>query len=274
MSKLRNIPTLPIFINKLMDIEPYDYSVKDIIKIIEMDQSISAKILKLSNSVFFGFSRKISSLNEAISLMGIDTIKAIALATSIFDINAFKGLDKNKIDIKKLWLHGSIASFLAKHIWERFNIKDFDSGTVFISTLCHDIGKLFLLLLYPEEYSNILLDADQEKKNTKYMEKKILGIDHATIASIIFDKWNYPHSLFIPVKFHHSLRDIPNAYHRISMIINASDKLAWNLGYGFAGSCEDDQDSLKEIGEKAIKDSILYLENNLDSIKDISDFIS
>ncbi len=274
LSRLKNIPTLPVVINRLMEIPSLDHAVKDIIRIIEIDQSIASKILKLSNSVFFGFSRKISNLSEAVNLMGIDTIKAIALATPIFNQETFEKFQRDNIDITKLWLHASVCAFLARHMWNRVGIRDFDSGTVFASALFHDIGKYFLLLMYPEEYARILVDSELEGKNTMFYEDEKLGINHSLLASIIFDKWNFPHSLFTPIKFHHNLDNIPNVYQKVAIVINACDKLAWNTGYGFMGSCEDDQNSLKEIGESTIQDSILYLENNIDSIQNISNFIS
>ncbi len=274
LSRLKNIPTLPMIIDKLLEIPSIDYSIKDIIKVIEIDQSIASKILKLSNSVFFGFSRKISSLAEAVSLMGIDTIKAIALATPIFDNESFEKFSRDNIEIRKLWLHTSVCAFLARHIWNRIGIREFDSGTVFASALFHDIGKFFFLLMYPEEYPKILLDSDAEKKNTKFYEEERLGIDHALLTSMIFDKWNFPHSLFVPIKFHHNLNNIPNIYQKVAIVINACDKLSWNTGYGFMGSCDDDQESLKEIGEQTLQDAILYLENNIEDIRGISDFIS
>lgn len=204
IKKVECVHELPVLakvsarLNQLMDdIETPALSIADII---EKDQAVVAKILKLVNSSFYGFSTKVSNLRHAIMLMGYNTIRNAVLAISVVEghklIHKFSGYN-----ISCFWEHAiavaTISRFIDRQTGNQFREDSFTSG------LIHDIGKLFMANCFPEEFGKVLLTMQTENVTFSQAEKLWFPISHNELGAYLANRWNLPEILHDVMGFHH-----------------------------------------------------------------------
>ena len=223
------------------------------------DMSLSAKILKIVNSPFYGFPQRIYNLNLALVLLGSNTLKSIIITSSVFELM--------KDTMKGLWEHSLFCGLTAKYIARQINgNKQFiDEDLVFSAGLLHDIGKLIIAIKFRDDFNSIIKFAEEKKLVYSEAEKEILNISHADVGYYLTKSWNYPASIYTPIRFHHdfmmlyknenitknynvkSIADNKNKtyssnnYIIETAIVNLSDILTKSLGIGFSGSIYVDE---------------------------------
>ncbi len=255
-----NFPSLPEVIYKINNLMEDDtISVNYIGNLMTKDISLSAKILKIVNSPFYGFPQRIYNLNLALVLLGSNTLKSIIITSSVFDLM--------KDVMKGLWEHSLFCGLTAKYIAKQIN-KDkqiIDEDLVFSAGLLHDIGKLIIAIKFKDDFNAIIKFADEEKRVYVEAEKEILNISHADVGYYLTKQWNYPASICTPIRFHHdflmlykneninknyNIKSIANYKNKLyssnnyiieTAIINLSDILTKSLGIGFSGSIYVDE---------------------------------
>ena len=233
LSNISTIPTLPSVLEKINRLlNNPQTSAEEIGKVITTDQALSAKVLKLVNSAFYGFPGKIGTITHAVVILGFTTIKNIILTASIFDVFTKKTSHGFSFDLEKFWLHsiacGAASQCIAKHIG--FNEKE----ECFVAGLIHDVGKIILCNYLSSEFELVLDNI--KKKNCLFYEseKEILGLTHEQIGGIITEKWNLPKNLQDAVKKHHSI--FQNAeFPTTAGIVHAADILVRAMDYGNGG---------------------------------------
>ncbi len=251
-----NIPSLPEVIYKINSLMEDDtVSVNYIGNLMTKDMSLSAKILKIVNSPFYGFPQRIYNLNLALVLLGSNTLKSIIITSSVFELM--------KDTMKGLWEHSLFCGLTAKYIAKQINGKKqfIDEDLVFSAGLLHDIGKLIIAIKFRDDFNSIIKLAEEKKQVYSVAEKEILDISHADVGYYLTKSWNYPASIYTPIRFHHdfmmlyknenitkdynvkSIADNKNKTYSSSnnyvietAIVNLSDILTKSLGIGFSGS--------------------------------------
>lgn len=201
IDKIEDLPTLPIVIQRILTLvnDPRS-TVRQIGGIINSDQSLTAKTLKLVNSAFYGFEKKISTVDQAIVIIGFDAVKNLAISASVFDI--FKGIkQKSSFHRHGFWTHSIATAFISKEICEDINLGN--TGEVFVAGLLHDIGKLMLDIYFPEEMNKILYQAANMNLSFLQSEESLLSINHSLIGYYLAKRWNLPEVLTWPIRFHH-----------------------------------------------------------------------
>jgi putative nucleotidyltransferase with HDIG domain len=201
IQSMKEIPVLPTTIYKVIDISKNpDSSALDLSKILEKDQALTTKVLKLANSSYYGFSNKISTISHAIVCLGFDTITSIALTAQAFEVlkrpNKAYMLDEGKL------FHHSISVALASKLIAQ-KVKYHDPEEAFVGGLLHDIGKLIVNIMFLDKF-NAVIDLTKEKDITFLdAEREILGIDHAELGFILGKHWNLPNVLCEAALWHH-----------------------------------------------------------------------
>ncbi|HPC37690.1 MAG TPA: HDOD domain-containing protein [Exilispira sp.] len=230
LSKIEDLPTLPIVIQRILQlINDPKATTKQIGSIITSDQSLTAKTLKLVNSAFYGFSKKITTVDQAIVIIGFNAVKNLAISASVFDI--FKNMNqKSSFDRYGFWTHSTAVAFIAKQISEDTRIGN--PGEVFVSALMHDIGKIILDVYFSDEMNRILYNANNKNISFIQSEEEILGFTHPEVGFLLSRKWNLPDNLYIPIRYHHN----PNKaikYESIVAIVHTANIIAkaGNIGY-------------------------------------------
>ena len=227
-----SLPALPTIIAKMIElIDNPRTSASQLTKLISTDQVLTAKILKLANSAFYGFPRRIGTVNLAIVVLGFDTIKDLGLSVSIID--RFKQRDTNSsFDMSRFWEHsiacGVIAKLLARNVRIRI------TGEMFVAGLLHDIGKLVLSQYFSKEFEEISDRILQYGESFHQAEHKVLGTGHAVIGSWLAEKWNLPAQLVETIAFHHDPENAP-AHSQIAAVIQFADYLCKWRGIGYSG---------------------------------------
>lgn len=198
VTNTHELPTLPVIVSQILKSlnDPHS-AVKDIVEIVNKDQSITTKILKLVNSAYYGFPRRITTMSHAISILGFDAVKGLILGISVVDI--FKIKDFNLTDF---WKHSIATATLAKYIAKSINYPRVDEA--FIVGLIHDIGKLFLMLKLPEEYKLVIDLIKTKFISSIEAESNILKIiNHAKTGKMLAEYWNLPQIYVDSISHHH-----------------------------------------------------------------------
>ena len=249
LRKLEGLPTLPPIVQRLNRmIEDEKTSIHQIADLIEKDQVITTKILRLANSAFYGFPKKVSTVQNALMLLGINIVKVLIITSSIFDI-----IYKEDVN---LWEHSIGVAACSKILAEKLELKE--PQEVATAGLLHDLGKIVEKVSFKEDYKKIL-ELVQNNKDPLKAEKEILGIDHAEIGSFLMRIWNIPDRLIEAVDAHHELEKAKK-FKKEAAIVHLSNVLVHARGYGSSL-----YKKVPPLHEKALK----ILKLNIFEIKEI-----
>ena len=183
LNKIKELPPLPESIPQILEIiRRPDSSAQDLARVFERDPTLTASILKLANSSFYGFNREISTISHAIVCLGFDTIKSIALAASTQDM-LNDGLSAYKLEKGMLWQHSTTCAICARMVAQRIKYRDCEEA--YIAGLLHDIGKIILSSFAEEQYDQILEKTKDNKTPFNIAEQEVLGYDHPQIGGKI-----------------------------------------------------------------------------------------
>jgi HD-like signal output (HDOD) protein len=220
-----NLPTLPEVLVKLNEVvnSPFS-SFEEFSKIIEKDTGLTARVLKIVNSAFYGFPRKIDRVSKACALLGTQQIINIVFATKIID--SFNGIDKKYVDMKSFWQHSIITGIVAK--LSSTILKEINPESYFVSGLLHDIGRILFFKSYPDVMMDILSRHKDDNKLLWKLEEEVFGFDHAKLGGILLNKWKFPADQQEKVMFHH-YPSVSELHKRPCAIIHVSNIIAKSM---------------------------------------------
>lgn len=190
---VKSIPTLPTVLTELSRrMEDPKTSSDDLAQVILQDQAISSKVLKLVNSPFYGYSGRITTINQGIVILGFNAIKNLVLSTSV--IEAFKGAQSSEsFRADLLWVHSAAVAGAAKLLAERSGGADPEEA--FVAGLLHDIGKMLLWLSEPKLLTGCIAASKAHRIPLGDVERKVLGFGDNELAAVLAEKWKFPVSL-------------------------------------------------------------------------------
>jgi putative nucleotidyltransferase with HDIG domain len=202
VSQVESLPSLPSIYHEVVEaLQSEDTSLGVVGEIISKDISMSAKMLQLVNSAFFGLPRNISNPSQAVVLLGLDTVKSLVLS-----IHMFSQFDQSKLrglSLDVIWRHsiavGGFAKLIAKY--EGADTKMMDDA--FMAGMLHDVGKLVLATNFPDKYLSVLTTAKDEGIQVHEAEYKMFQCSHAEVGAYMLGLWGLPDSLIMASAFHH-----------------------------------------------------------------------
>lgn len=222
---LQALPSTTLQLMRLLDDDTVEAS--EVLVVIEKDPSLTANLLKLCNSSYYGLRRQVASAREALVLLGNKTIVTLAFATSMGDIlrgplSAY-GLDRNK-----LWHHALGTALGASYLMEATGAGK-EKEVAFTAGLVHDIGKLILNRPLKKEMD--ALDGVCDFECLLEAERSTLGFDHAEAGAMLGENWNFPASLVEIIRYHHSPE---KAEQNIDLVraVAAANLVTCHLGHG------------------------------------------
>jgi len=211
-------------------------SINELLGVISYDMAISTRLLKVSNSAYYGFMKKIATVRHAITVLGLRQVKSLALGITVFEaIKKIGGMPS--LDPKDLWLH-SIASAMASSLLSSY-IPSVDKDIAFTVSLLHDMGKLPLNGLFPADYAKVL-DASANESFLFSAEEDVFGFEHGEVGGWLCESWKLPQSLRNAIKYHHYPDRAEPGCEVLSAVITCSDHLAKTCGIGFGGDIKTD----------------------------------
>lgn len=237
IAKTGDLPAMPaIAVNVMGMVGDPSTSANDLQAVIERDQALTSKVLKIANSALFGVSRDISTLSHAIMILGFSTIRSIVLATSTKSIY-LSGKSSSGLSTKLLWEHSVGTSIAARTITGEFS--DVNQEESFIAGLLHDVGKTVINLNFSDQYEDVLKEVYNGSERFIDVENRLLGFDHTQVGSLVLRKWNLSRSLEHAVLNHHSPENETD-YPVLTAIISLSNDLCNKIGVGMRKDVEID----------------------------------
>ncbi len=203
VSKINQLPSLPDLYQKICQVAQSDQAgTKEAVDIIVQDVAMSAKVLQLVNSSYFGIARELSSISQAISLLGMETLKSLVLSIGIFTDNPIVNI--NNFSISRLMHHSVACGALARKIILH-ELDDLELAEhAFIAGLLHDLGKILLASEIPELFDKNVQIANQEAVTIAKAEHDSEGYTHADVSGYLIGLWKLPMPVVEAVTFHHS----------------------------------------------------------------------
>ncbi|MBW2406815.1 MAG: HDOD domain-containing protein [Deltaproteobacteria bacterium] len=232
IDRIDDLPTLPRTVLKITELvnDPKS-SAKDLARVITDDQILTARLLKLVNSSFYGLPQRISTVTGAIVLIGFDAIRNLLLTTSVFDLFADRNRKRQQKQ-EKFWDHSLGCAVGAKVIGNYLRHDNIEE--LFVAGLLHDIGKIVEMMFQPDEFSKVVAAISRENILMITAENKILGYSHAEIGKLLAEKWNLPVKL-IQITAHHHQPDVAGSFALEAAIVHLADIFCRALNMGFGG---------------------------------------
>ena len=231
--KESDLPTLPVVVDRIISVASDEQTTtEELAEVISYDQGMTNKLLKLANSIYYAQKTKVETIKRSITVIGFDEIIGIALGMGI--LSSFTDKSGLSLDMKALWIHGIGVATISKELAKRTNPAI--ANKVFIPALLHDMGKVIFSTYFKDEYRKVRQLAMEKKRPLYFAENAVFKLDHAALSALLMKRWNFPQSIMIPCRFHHSPESAPVKYKHQALIINLADYLTQKAGIGHSGN--------------------------------------
>jgi len=194
-----DLPTIPVVLAQILAVVAGERSsARDLVEVIEHDQALTSRVLKLANSALFGLSREVATVPRAVILVGFTTVRNLALGVKVWDALMVGGRQGGMVET--LWHHSALVAAAAKLVAGR--IQGVDPDVSFTAGLLHDVGKLVLSLKLGMRYWTLVGAAD-ECRAVDLIERQHLGVDHAQVGGWLLEAWRLPVPIVAAIRDHH-----------------------------------------------------------------------
>jgi putative nucleotidyltransferase with HDIG domain len=258
VENIDTLPTIPGALKKVLKVlENQKVSLNEIGNFISNDPVLTTKVLKMVNSPVYGFPGRISSVSQAVILLGLNVLKGLLLGVSVFEL-----MQRSMVG---LWEHSMGCSIVARLIAKKIGLKEPEE--VSIAGLLHDIGKVVMILQFYEHYEYAMKQAEDKDVIISAAEEDVFAVTHADVGTWMTQKWRFPGNLIEAIRYHHKphlSKNVPIE----TAIVYISDILIRARGFGFAG------DNMVPIMNPAIWERLNMTESDLkDIFKEMDDSI-
>ena len=192
-----DLPTIPVVATKVLQlIESETTTSEDLAKVVSSDSAVAARILKISNSSFFGCKRQINTLSHAIMMLGYNTLKSLVMAASVKQVSKTYGLTE-----KMLWEHSFGAGLAARIIADA--TQQVNTEEAFLGGLFHDIGKTIMNNIDRQQFQMVMQKCYNDNVSFQKVEQEFYPYTHADVGGLVIEKWNFPEILMKAILEHH-----------------------------------------------------------------------
>ena len=226
------MPSLSTTVGKVLEIcSRTDTSPNDLNKVISLDPVLTGQVLKLINSAYYSLMSKVTSLTRAIIMLGLNTVKNLALSTAV--IRSVKQTKKSKaLPITKFWKHSIGVGVMAKLLAAEQGIPLTEREEYFVAGLLHDLGKI----PFDDEYTEVLIQAAREQEPLVQIEQQLMGIDHEEVGQMIATKWKLNASITEAICHHHMPEKAASEHQRLVATVALADFYVCLFDIGYAGN--------------------------------------
>ncbi|TMA38975.1 MAG: HDOD domain-containing protein [Deltaproteobacteria bacterium] len=208
----KNLPTIPAVLSQVLGlVEREDSSTRELVDLIEHDQALTGKMLRLANSAFFGQSRRVATIPRAVMLLGFSTVRNLALGVKVWDTVAH-GIPAARLE--GLWMHAVMVAVASKVLGAKLCTGDPDEA--FTAGLLHDVGRLVLATRFKDAYWTAAAGADGVRSIVD-AEQEAFGVHHAEVGGWLLEAWGLPPSIVEAARQHHATPDRPGTTGLVAM---------------------------------------------------------
>ena len=216
------LPSPPaIAIRILKAVKRDDASYDELTQLILSDPSLTAKTLKVANSSFYGLSQRVDSLKKALSILGLNAMKNIALSFVI--ASELRGHSEGSFDFDFFWRRSVTAAVAADLVASSIENKNDDA---FVIGLLQDIGIAIMYFCRKDDYLKVLDEKRLSESPVEVVEKEFFGFDHQEVGFEVLKEWGLPENIYMPIRYHHKNTDCPGKYELSRDIVDISDKIS------------------------------------------------
>lgn len=224
IDSVEDLPTLPAIVMELLNsIDKEELNVQELAQKVSLDLALTAKTLRYANSAYYSTMIKVTTVQQAISLLGLSTVRQIVMTAALsgcFPENNCKGFSH-----KDFWRHSNAVAIAAKILARRLNL---NTDVAFTAGLLHDIGALVLATCYTQSYEQVLLYRQEQATTQFEAERHLIHIDHAAIGEALARQWNFSDMMIKAIAGHHQPEKPGLGF--LATIIHVADGIAHALG--------------------------------------------
>jgi putative nucleotidyltransferase with HDIG domain len=232
---IKNMPSLPTTVAKVLEVcNNPQTSPADLNHVIALDPVLVGRVLKLINSAYYGLGQQVTNLVRAIIMLGINTVKNLALSTAVLGSLSSKR-DLKGLDMDGFWRHSLCVGVSAKILARKRGIDSKLAEEYFAAGLLHDIGKIPLNAILSKEYMLTVSAADRERVPLFHSEENTLGMNHCASGAAIVAAWKLEGPIGDAVVHHHNYLEYSGGYRDILYSVAVSNWFASAMGIGFSG---------------------------------------
>lgn len=235
IEQIENLPTLPEVANKLLKIinDPTTTAV-DVANLISRDLSLTSKVLRLANSAFYGIPRTVTTVQNAVVILGLKVINTMVFSITV--VKMFPGDGRNELfSRKKFWAHSLACAVLSRQLalrMRKFTL--FDPEECFCAGLIHDIGRIVLDQFFHENFIKAIKASAEKKIPLVDAETSVFGFSHQEVGDWLTSRWELPQDIRIPIVYHHNPSKTEYA-REITTLVHLADSLCYDLGLNLPG---------------------------------------
>ena len=232
---VKTMPSLPTSVTKVLEIcNNPNTSPADLNHVISLDPVLVGRVLKLINSAYYGLGQPITSLVRAIIMLGINTVKNLALSSTVMGhLSTRKKLPG--LDMEGFWRHSLCVGVSAKLLAKKRGIDAKLGEEYFTAGLLHDIGKIPLNAVLSNEYMLTIGTADRDRKPLSVTEKDTLGLDHCDAGALVTEAWKLDGAIGDAIIHHHNLNGYSGDHEDVLYTIAAANRYSTHMEIGFSG---------------------------------------
>ncbi|MFQ5652280.1 MAG: HDOD domain-containing protein [bacterium] len=229
VKRISSLPTIFLKVNELID-DPMSCA-SDLGKVIEKDQALTSRLLRLANSAFYGFPGRIETVARAVSLIGFKQLKELVLAMSVRSI--FSGFDKSSpINMQSFWQHSIACAIASRNLAILNGVKMPES--YFVAGFLHDFGRLILLEQFPQQFAEVVEVAANKVRLVYEVEQEVFGFTHSDVGAELIRSWQLPAGLTEAVACHHTPAQSKDSSH-LTAIVHVANVVVHACQLGFSG---------------------------------------
>lgn len=228
---ISRMPSLSTTVTKVLEIcNKPTTSPNDLNRVISLDPVLTGRVLKVVNSAYYAMDNEVTSLTRAIILLGLNTVKNLALSTAVLESMGGKKGVPHGLDMDDFWLHSLAVGVIARCLAIHKKVPIVDREEFFVAGLLHDLGKIPLNQCYADEYIHVVKSAGASSIHDA--ELNCLGIDHCAVGGMIAEKWRLHGNIAKVLLHHHDSNGFSNEESRLLMIVTLANLCAneWQIG--------------------------------------------
>ncbi|MHB9094311.1 MAG: HDOD domain-containing protein [Eubacteriales bacterium] len=230
--KVEELPALPHVTYRVLQLtsDPKT-TIPELTDTITKDQVLTAKVLRMANSAYYGYARRIYGISDALIILGFSTVRNLVLAASVYNVmdKEFQGYFLPK---GELWKHSMSTALIARLLARKVSYELPDQA--FTAGLLHDIGKIIMNTYMKKRFAKVIEMVNGENIPFMEAEQQILGFDHAEVGARVAEKWNLPDELVEAIANHHRPK-LAKINPRLTSLTHVADAASMSMGIGLGG---------------------------------------